>query len=430
MSFDEHPVTAASALAPEWWALFGSAPLNTLIAAAQDATPDLAIAAERVRRAEAQVRIADAVRFPSVNFGIGSRRIESRVDGAAWQTTDTSGAALSARYEVDQWNKNVSGLRAAEASLRASRLDHETVRLALVAGVANNYFQLLSLRGRLANARDNQAIAERVLKLVESRVRNGAASAIDLARQQAAVLTQSATIPPLQIQERQVLFALANLLGRAPEGFAIEASSLSGLSVPRIEPGLPSQLLVRRPDVASAEAQLAAANANVAVARAGLLPSIALTGSSGLASDGLINLLSVPTATLAIGVSLLQPIFDGGRQRGQVDIATSRERELVASYRKAVLTALTEVEGSLAAGGRLALQERLQELIETQAREALRLAEIRYRGGADDQLSVLDAQRTLFQAQDQRAGIRLSRLQTSVGLFKALGGSWQVRDSL
>jgi len=191
--------------------------------------------------------------------------------------------------------------------------------------------------------------------------------------------------------------------------------------------GLPAQLLLRQPDLASAEAQLAAANANIAAARAALLPSISLTGSAGPASNVLLDFLSAPTATLALGAALLQPIFDGGRLGAQVKIAESRQRELVEAYRKAVYAALADVEGALAAGRRLAIQEGLQEQVVEQAQAALRLAEVRYREGADDLLSLLDAQRTLFQAEDQQAGIRLSRLQASVTLYKALGGPWQGR---
>jgi len=272
-------------------------------------------------------------------------------------------------------------------------------------------------------------VAERVLAVVDSRVRNGAVSQLDLARQQAAVLTQRAAIPPLELQERQTLFALAILLGRAPEGFDTTASTLAALSVPRVAPGLPAQLLVRRPDLASAEALLAAANADVVAARAALLPSISLTGSAGLASETLFNFLNAPTAALVLGASLLQPIFNGGRLRAQVDAASSRERELVENYRKAVLAALADVESALAAGGRTTTQELLQEKVAEQARLALKLAEIRYREGADDLLTVLDAQRTLFQADDQLAQIRLARLQASIGLFKALGGGWSVPES-
>ena len=425
-AYAESAAPDTAALAADWWGAFGSTELSSLITAAIASNPDLAIAAERVRQAEAQARIAGATLFPVLNFGAGSSRRETRVDGGSWQTSDASSAALSASYEVDLWGKNASGVRSAEAALRASRFDQETVRLTLVAGVASAYFQVLSLRGRIATARENLAVAERVFAVVDSRVRNGAASKLDLARQQAAVLTQQTAVLPLALQERHTLFALAILLGRVPEGFDTTASTLTGLAVPQIAPGLPAQLLVRRPDLASSEAQLAAANANVAAARAALLPGIGLTGSAGLASDVLLNFMNGPAATLAIGASLLQPIFDGGRLRAQVDVAASRERELVENYRKAVFAALADVESALAAGGRTAEQESLQQKVVEQARLALKLAEVRYREGADDLLTALDAQRTLFQAEDQLAQIRLARLQASLGLFKALGGAWQM----
>ena len=421
------PAPADAAVpARDWWRSFGSTELSGLVDAALNASPDMAIAAERVRQAEAQVRIAGSTLFPVLNFSAASGRRETRPQGSSWSGDDSSSAALSASYEIDLWGRNASEVRAAESSLRATRFDEETVRLTLVAGVASGYFQVLALRGRLVVARENLAIAERVFKVVDSRARNGAVSALDVARQQAAVLAQRAAIPPLELQERQTLFALAILLGRQPEGFDTTASTVSAVLVPRIAPGIPAELLVRRPDLASVEAQLAAANADVAAARAALLPGISLTGSAGLASDVLLNFLSAPTAALSIGASLLQPIFNGGRLRAQVDVAASRERELVENYRKAVLAALADVESALAAGGRTSAQELLQEKVLEQARLALKLAEIRYREGADDLLTTLDAQRTLFQAEDQLAQIRLARLQASVGLFKALGGAWKI----
>ena len=421
-------VVDTAVTAPDWWRSFSSEELSALIAAALSDNPDLVIAVERVRQAEAQARIAGASLFPELNFGAGTSRRETRPDGGDWSRNDGSSAALSASYELDLWGRNAAGVRAAESSLRATRYDLETVRLTLVTGVATAYFQVLSLRGRLAVLRGNLAIAERVLKVVDARVRNGVASALDLSRQLAGVLSLRASIPPLELQERQNLYALAILVGRPPEGFEAAGTSVTTLAVPHAAPGLPAELLTRRPDLASAEAQLAAANANVAAARAALLPSIQLTGSAGLASNVLINFLNAPTATLALGATLAQTIFDGGRLRGQVDVATSRERELVESYRRAILAALVDVESALASSSRTADQELLQAQVVEQARIALRLAEIRYREGVDDLLTVLDAQRTLFQAEDQLAQIRLSRLQASLGLFKALGGGWKMTD--
>ena len=423
-SWTEPGAPDAVPIPADWWRSFGSAELSALIDASLKASPDMAIAAERVLQAEAQVRIAGATLFPVLNFNAATASRETRPYGGSWSGANSSSGALSASYEIDLWGRNAAGVRAAQSSLRAVRFDGDTVRLTLVAGVASAYLQVLSLRERLAIARENLAIAERVFKVVDARARNGAVSALDVARQQAAVLAQRGAIPSIELQERQTLYALAILLGRQPEGFGAAAASLSDVLVPRIAPGIPADLLVRRPDLASAEALLAAASANVAAARAALLPGISLTGSAGLASEVLINFLSAPAATLAIGAALLQPIFNGGRLNAQIDVAASRERELLENYRKSIFAALADVESALAAGSRNLDQEDLQQQVLVQARRALMLAEARYREGADDLLSVLDAQRTLFQAEDQLAQIRLARLQASIGLYKALGGGW------
>jgi len=215
-------------------------------------------------------------------------------------------------------------------------------------------------------------------------------------------------------------FAAAILVGGQ-----LAAQSVADLAVPPISAGLPADLLVRRPDLAVAEAQLTGANADLAAARATLLPSIQLTGSAGVASGALLSFLGGPATTLALAASVLQPIFDGGRLKAGVTIAESRERELVEAYRKAILAAFADVESALAAASRLAQREALLEQVQARTREALRLAEVRYREGADDLLSVLDAQRTAFDAQDQLAQARLARLDAAVSLYKALGGGWQ-----
>ena len=422
-AWNEAAPANGTAVSADWWQTFGSAELQGLVAQALADSPDLAIAMERVKQAEAQVRIAGASLFPTLDLGFGTSARQTN-DTRGSTRTEASSTTLSVSYELDLWGRNRSGVRSAESSLAATTFDRDTARLTLISGVATGYFQVLSLRSRLAVARENLAIAERVLELVSARARNGAASALDVSRQDAAVLSQRAALMPLEQQERQTLAALAILSGRLPQGFDVKATGIADLSVPAIDPGLPAALLVRRPDLASAEARLKSANADVAAARAALLPSISLTGSAGTASSALLAIAGGPTSVISLGLSLLQPIFDGGRLRGQVSVAQSQERELVETYRKAILTAFGEVEDALVAASRQAQQEALQAQVQTQAREALRLAEIRYREGADDLLTVLDAQRTLFSAQDQLAQIRENRLESAVDLYKALGGGW------
>ena len=412
-------------LSDQWWKGFGSDELATIVAVAIEGSPDLAIAMRRIEQAEAQARVAGAPLFPLLNLNAGSSRSESRAASAGrYANSDASSVSFAASYEIDFWNKNASGARAAQASLAASRFDAQTARLSLVSGVASAYFNVLSVRDRLRITRENVAIAMRVLGVVNSRFKFGNASALDVIRQETAVITQRAAVPPLELQERQSLAALALLLGRPPQNFDVAQSSVTTLDVPVAAPGMPAELMLRRPDLASAEAQLAAANANIAAARAALLPTISLTSSMGLASSDLLSLAN-PTRSLSLGTSLLQPIFNAGRLQAQVDITAARQRELVETYRRAILAALADVDNSLAAAGRGAEQELLQVQVRERARRSLELAELRYKAGADDLLAVLDAQRTLFAAQDQAAQVRLARLQASVALFKALGGGWR-----
>ena len=425
------PDSKANAI--DWWRNFNSEELPSLINSALNGSPNLMIAGERVRQAEAQVSIAGASLFPVISIGAGTTSEAARANGGTWSTGSASSSILSARYEIDLWGKNAAGRRATESSLLASSFDLDTARLTLVTGVADAYFRVLALRGRLAIARKNLLIAEQGLALVQARVRNGIATELDLASQQTVVLAQRAAIPSLALQESQTLFALALLLGQAPQGFEVGAAlgpdalaNFSSLVMPSVAPGLPSDLLTHRPDLASSEAKLEAAKANVTVARAALLPTIQLTSSAELASEVLLNLLNAPSAALSLGGSLVQSIFDGGRLNAQVDLSASVKRELVENYRQAILAALADVENTLASSHRTAEQGVLQERVVTQATKALRLSQVRYREGAGDLLSLLDAQRTLFQAEDQLAQIRLARLQASIGLYKALGGGWSI----
>jgi NodT family efflux transporter outer membrane factor (OMF) lipoprotein len=416
--------STAATPAADWWRSFGSSELSALVTAALAANADLAMAAERVRQAEAQARMAQASLFPALSFGAGASRRETRGNG----DVDTGASALnvniSASYELDFWGQNSSALRSAEYALSATQFDRETLRLTLISGVASAYFQILALQERVRLARENLRIAERVFKVVKVRADNGAVSSLDVARQQAVLLGQQVALLPLQLQLRQIRYALALLLDTAPQDVVVTNESLLALSVPDVAAGVPSSLLLRRPDLASLEAQLAASNANLTVARAALLPSMSLTGSAGAASSSLSGLIGNPALTLSLGASLMQAIFDGGRLRAQVDMAASRERELVLAYRKAALAALVDVENALAARSRSGEQELLLTQSQQQAARVLRLAEVRYREGSDDLLVLLDAQRTLFQAADQLAQIRQSRLQATLDLIKALGGGW------
>lgn len=416
--------TAAPAASAGWWRGFGSARLADLIEEALAANPDTRIAAERVRRAVIARDASAAARLPTARVGgdSGWRQTDPGQDARTVESEST-GATLSVAWELDLWGRLAAGIDAADATLAASGHDLDAVRLSLAANVADTYFQLLATRQRLAIARDNLAIAERVLGIAEARYRNGAASALDVSRQRATVLGQRATLLPLDAQARQLQAALAVLLGRAPAGETLSDEAFAALQIPEVSAGLPAELLARRPDLAAAEARLAAAEADVAAARAALLPTIQLSGSAGLATTALLSLAD-PASTIGLTASLAQTLFDSGRLRGDVEAARSRQRELVETYRGAVHTALREVVDALANAARNGQQETAQLAIRDEARRTLRLAELRYREGADDLLAVLDAQRSLFQAEDLLAQLRLTRLNAVVDLYRTLGGGW------
>jgi len=248
-------------------------------------------------------------------------------------------------------------------------------------------------------------------------------SNLDLAQEQAQVAGQEAQIPALQEQEREAKNALAVLLGRVPEGFTVEAQNLDKITPPTVAPGMPSEILLRRPDVAQAEATLAAAHANVDAARAAFFPSIGLSGQGGVASSAIGSLFS-GGFFYSLAAQALQTIFDGGLLSSESDAAKAVQQQDIANYRASVLNAFSDVERALGTASSLAEQERLLNIEVQNAAEAFRISELQYREGVADLLTVLQTQQTLFTAQDTLVQIKLARRQASVGLYQALGGGW------
>jgi NodT family efflux transporter outer membrane factor (OMF) lipoprotein len=412
--------------APDWWHGFGSLELDQLITTARSGNYDITAAAARVLQAEAQARIAGVELLPSVDLGASAARAGDT--GTRNNTTNIFDISLGASYEVDFWGKNRANLYAAQESLKASIYDQETVALTVITGVATTYFQILSLREQIAIARFNLTNAEELLKVVESRVQNGAVPPLDLALQNAEVARQRAIIPPLEQEERIARFTLATLLGRPPQGFDLATNNLEMISYPRVAPGLPSELLIRRPDIASAEAQLSAANADITAARAAFFPSIQLTGSGGLLSTSLSALFS-NGLIYNLAVSLTRPIFDAGLLVANEDLARARQNELVQRYLATIINAFADVETALGAIRSTTEQQSylLEELEQSQI--AYRLAESRYKEGAEDLTTVLVVQRTLYQSQDQNSQVRFSRLQSLISLYRSLGGGWKSDNS-
>jgi NodT family efflux transporter outer membrane factor (OMF) lipoprotein len=413
--------------ASDWWNGLNAPELPALEQAAQEQNLDLAAAAARVLQAQANVGIAGSALFPSISGTGNAERsgtnqrsvIDPITHTRIGNTTNTFGIGAQASYEIDLWGLNQDELRAAEENELSARYAQQTVALTVTSDVANTYFDILALRQRIAIAKNNIDAAKRILVITEAKVTNGVSSNLDLAQQKAQLAGEEATIPPLEEQEREARYALAILLGRPPEGFDVKGSNLDNIVAPPVNPGVPSALLARRPDVASAEATLLGAHANVDAARAAFFPQINLSATIGQA-------FNPSSLAWTIGASLLQDIFDGGRLSSQSDLAKAQETELLVTYRKTVFTAFSDVESSLGQVTSFAEQERLVSEQERNAAEAYRISELQYREGVTDLLTVLQTQQTLFTAQDQLVQIRLARLQAGVSVYRSLGGGWTV----
>src|SRR5579863_5648456 len=318
----DHWVTASDPAAvqwpsTDWWHGFNSSDLDALISEAQRSNDDLRAAVARVQQADAQRRIAAAPLFPALDVSAQATRARAPVPpNGAYLTGDTYNPLLTASYQLDFFGKNRALLAAATATAHASRYDRTTVELTVLAGVATTYFQALELRDRLGVADSNLANASQVLRGLELEERAGIATALDVAQQRTVVATVNASIPPLREQLRQSLDALAILVGSTPEAIDVTSGGLDKVSQPVVRPGLPSELLTRRPDVAAAEAQLIAANADIAAARAAIFPTISLTADGGYESAALSTLLTPASRVWSLGAGLTQPIFHGGALLG------------------------------------------------------------------------------------------------------------------
>jgi len=426
-AFEHAPQGQASSWpAQDWYRGFGSLELDDLVDFAAHNNTDLAGARERVVEADARARQAGAAILPSVSGNANGNYLAGRSDQGSGHELDWL-AMLSASYEVDFWGRNRAGARAARLEAAASRADRDTVALTILGAVADEYFQVLALRERADIARANRDAAQKILDAVQARFNAGAASPTDLASQKAAMHSAQIAIADLQQAETQARAALAVLLGRIPESFEIAGTSLDALREPVVSAGLPSELLTRRPDVVAAEANLRAGSANVSAARAAMFPALALTAGAGVQNPALPAIvLTIPGVgpSLQLGANLTQPIFDHGRLSAQRDEAAARERELLSTYRSAIIAALVDVENALGALQYLDAKREFEQGSVAESERAFEGARLRYQSGSGDFLTVLQAQRTLYAARDQFTQYKLARLQALVALCKALGGGW------
>src|SRR5271154_3738961 len=422
----------------DWWRGFRSAELTALMEAAQIYNLDIAVAIAQIVQADAQVGEAGAPLLPSVTGTSNAEQSRSVSNGSGISGSGITGSGfstggstfsqyslgLTASYMIDFWGKNRATLHAAEETATASRYNREVVTLTAVVTVANTYFQVLAAQDQLRVARRNLAAAERILTLIKQQFAGGTSSQLDVSQQETQVATERAAIPPLEITLRQNIAALAVLVGRAPANFTVKGGMMTQIAVPRVTPGLPSELLNQRPDIRQAEAQLASSNFSVESARAAFFPQIQLTAQTGVQSAALAALFGPGAWFYTLSAGLTQPLFDGFLLESQLKQAKGVQLQNLQAYRKAVLSAFSDVDKALVALSQSTLQERLEVEAVASARKAFEVSETQLRAGTVNLITVLQTQQTLLTAENTLAQVRLTKLLAASSLFQALGGGW------
>ena len=429
------PTMAPLANIERWWTLFDDPALARLVDEALANNLDLAAAMARVEVARANVLLAQSDLYPSVNLEAGVSR--NRITEVGSQplppgfdaTSSNHRLGIAASYELDLWGKFRTATRAAQTDLLASEYARETVRTSVAAEVARTYFSLLAADAELALLRDTLKLRADAVQLQRDRFEAGVVGQFDLRQAEAERASVVAAIAGAERAAGLLESALATLVGRSPrEVFepvvARESDSRRLLDVPPIAAGLPSGLLERRPDVRRAEAQLAAASLRIDVARADYFPSISLTGSFGGESAVLKNLFTGPALAWGIGASLLQPLLGVKAIEANVDAQVARRAEAVVLYRQTVQTAFRETHDALVSNRTSRDALAAQGVRRSEIAQALELADLRYRAGYSAYLEVLDAQRQLLQADQQRIAAARDARIALVDLARAMGGGW------
>ena len=414
-----------------WWERYKDPQLDALQQKALADNATVAIAVARLTQARATLDASNAARYPQVGLGARTQRFKisgnrplTNYNAANFETVQNDFAlSLTASYEIDFAGRVRRLVEGSAASAEQSAADLANARLLLSADLATNYFNLRSTDIELDVVTRSIALQRRALEFVKARHELGAVSGLDVAQQQALLENTLTQVDLLKKQRAQYEHALATLTGTPAPSFSL-APDLKPVTPPAIPLGLPSEVLQRRPDVASAERAMAAANAQIGIATAAFYPSITLAPTIGVDSRMIETLFDAPSLLWSVGVSATQPLFDGGRLRANVNFAQGGYEATVANYRRVVLTAMQEVEDGIS--GLAALDNAGRQALSAVAasRRVLDMSTTRYEGGASTYLDVITAQQAVLNTERQAAQVLGQRLVTSVFLVKALGGDW------
>ena len=415
----------------QWWTIFGDPDLDGLEVEIATANQNLKIAEARLREARALVRFNRAALFPTISAGAGASSIRDSANRPFLSPSVSTGSSgdlllsLDMSYEIDLWGRIRRTVAAARREAEATAADLETARLSLQAELAMDYFELRAADAQKQLLDETVDAFRAALRLTTNRFEGGAAPRSDVAQAQTQLDTTQAQATDVTVQRAQLEHAIATLIGRPPATFSLPPRPLSN-SPPDIPPGLPSQLLERRPDIAAAERRVAEANEQIGIAKAAYYPTVMLNASVGFEGSSFGNVLNAGSLLWAVGASITQTIFDGGRRRATSDAARAAYDATVAGYRQTTLTAFQQVEDNLAALRVLEQEGQQQRRAVVSAQQSLQLFTNRYRGGVDNYLQVITAQTVTLTNQRTDIDILRRRMDASVLLVKALGGGWEV----
>jgi NodT family efflux transporter outer membrane factor (OMF) lipoprotein len=418
----------------KWWEIFGDPQLNALEEELTAANQNVKIAEARFRQARALIGFYRAGLFPTVTAGLGASSIRDTVHRPGYLSPVTSTGATGdflltgdVSYEIDLWGRIRRSVNSARDEAQATAGDLETARLSLQAELAFNYFELRSADAQQQLLNDTVKAFDEALQLTIRRFEGGAAPKSDVAQAQTQLETTQVQATDIGVQRAQLEHAIAVLIGKPPAEFSLSPMPLD-LQPPDIPAGLPSELLERRPDIAAAERRVAEANEQIGIAKAAYFPTVTLNALFGFEGSSVHNWMGAQSFLWAVGSSLAQTIFDGGRRRATSESALANYDALVASYRQATLDAFQQVEDNLAALRILEQEAQQQQRAVASARESLQLFTNRYKGGVDTYLQVITAQTVTLSNERNRVDIMRRRMDAAVLLVKALGGGWNVTD--
>jgi outer membrane protein, multidrug efflux system len=418
-------------LQQKWWEIFGDAKLNELEEEALKGNYQLQAAAARVRQARAIARVSEADLFPTVNFDPDAQRNRQSANRPAQPgstirdyTANRFRVPIDMAYEIDFWGKMRRASESAVARAQAAQYGYQTITLTMAGDIAQNYFALRSLDAEREILRNTISLRRKGLEIARSRYRGGISSELDVTRGEAEIAATEVELIGIGKRRAELENAIAVLIGKLPSEFKL-SEQVSNINVPKIPIGLASELLQRRPDVAEAERQLAARNAEIGVAKAAFFPAIRLTGQAGFESADLSDILRGASRIWTAGIGVVVPIFEGGRNKANVERAKAAFDENLAQYQGRVLVAFQEVESALAGLRILAEQSDAEARAVSNAQKSSQISTSRYKAGLVTYLEVIDTERTTLANQRLMAQLAGQRMVSSVALIKALGGGWQ-----